>query len=110
MLTTAILIALGALFILWKLPKRKIFGMNLWFDLAIVGFFTLMLHGTFMGMAAGLVAGMIISCYLLVGRWFVSYDKPTFTRHGLKWEPVTPPIPRYTSRIWRTVTRKSASA
>jgi len=108
MLTTAILLSLGALFVLWKLPKRKIFGMNIWFDLAIVGFFTMMLHGTFVGMAAGLIAGMIISCYLLVGRWFVSYDKPKLTRRGLKWETVTPPIPRFTTRLWRKVRSVSA--
>lgn len=109
MLMTALLIAAGALFILWKIPSRKVFGMNLWFDLAIVAFFTVVLHGTFAGMAAGLIAGMIISCYLLIGRWFVSYDKMKITKRGVSWEPVTPPIPKYTSRLWRKVTSKRAT-
>ena len=104
MIIFALLIIIGILAFLWKLPQKKLFGLNIWFDIAIVTFLTIFLGGTALGMITGLIAGAGISLYLLVGRWFTSYQKLRISRAGIKWEFVEAPVPR-TFRKLRTLFR-----
>jgi len=53
MILFALLIIVGILALLWKLPQKKLFGLNVWFDIAIIGFLTVFLHGTALGMITG---------------------------------------------------------
>ena len=94
MILFALLIIVGILALLWKLPQKKLFGLNIWFDIGIIAFLTVFLHGTALGMITGLLAGAGISVYLLIGRWFTSYQKMRISRAGIKWEPVEAPVPR----------------
>lgn len=105
MILFALLIIIGILAILWKLPQKKLFGLNIWFDVAIIAFLTVFLHGTALGMITGLVAGAGISVYLLVGRWFTSYQKLRISRAGIQWEPVEAPVTRMFRKLRNTFRR-----
>lgn len=110
MIIFSVLIFLGILLFLFKLDLKKVFGMNIGFDIVITMLLTVLFAGTFSGILTGLLVGAFVSAFLLIGRWFTPYQKPHITRRGVVWETITPPIPRMFNRVRRFVSRTKATA
>jgi MFS superfamily sulfate permease-like transporter len=110
MILFSVMIFIGILLFLFKLDLKKVFGLNIWFDIAITMVLTIVFAGTFSGVLIGLLVGAFVSVFLLVGRWFTTYQTPKITRHGVEWTTVTPPIPNAFARLRSRLSRKKATA
>lgn len=75
-LTFGIVIFLGVLFILVKLPRSTVLtllGHHVWLDVGVT-VLTLWIHwGTMTGLMAAAIAGMICSVTTAAGRWLIGY-------------------------------------
>lgn len=73
---SGVIIFLGLLFLFLKLPRRtalKLLGYPLALDF-VVSIFTLCVHwGTFSGVMAAAVAGLMTSGFTTVGRWLFGW-------------------------------------
>ena len=72
------LVALGLLFIFIKLPRRwalRLLGQPLALDLTVSTAAYILHWGTFSGVMAAAVAGLMCSGFTAVGRWAIGYSK-----------------------------------
>lgn len=66
MLTAGIIAAAGLLFLVFKLGIRRVISYDLAFDIAITAVLMVSLAGTFSGMMAALLGGLIVSVTLYI--------------------------------------------
>ena len=72
-----IISALAILFLLLKLDIRKVLYFDLLVDIMATTTLVMIFSGTYAGMAAGIIAGAIISVTLYILRKLMGYKKPT---------------------------------
>jgi len=80
-LLLSFLLATGKFILICRfLPLKKV----LWFDKWIDLFFTIVLpiafYGTFSGMVTAVFSGLILSAYLLVAKWCVGSEPPSWLK------------------------------
>lgn len=66
MITAGILSALGLLFLIFKFGIRKVITYDIPIDIAVTGFLMYALAGTYAGMMAAIVGGLIVSIVLFL--------------------------------------------
>lgn len=69
------LLGLAIVLHILKMGAKRIFGYDLYFDLALSFFLMVMFHGTQAGMVYAIFGGLIISVFLRVGRWVFGYQR-----------------------------------
>ena len=73
---TGTLVFLSLIVIVWRLPRRTIlwlFGHPAWLELPFATLAYLLHYGTFSGMMAAAVAGMLCFAFVQIGRKAVGY-------------------------------------
>ena len=80
MMTAGIIAAAGMLFLLFKFGVRKVITYDIFFDVLITFFLILVLAGTFSGMMAALLGGLIVSIVLFVMKRTMRHDKLCFVK------------------------------
>ena len=79
---SGVIIFAGLLFIFIKLPRitaLKLLGHHLWLDVGVTVVAFLMHYGTFSGVMAAAVAGLMCSGFTTTGRWLFGYiSKKTY--------------------------------
>lgn len=80
MLVYGIISALALIFIFSKLNMRRVCGYDLFVDIGSSGLLMFMGTGTFSGLMAALLGGVIISLFLYAYKHTVGYDRLTI--HG----------------------------
>jgi hypothetical protein len=76
MIGNGLVLILGLTFLLMKLPRRKalqLLGHHLWLDVGTVVLMTIVHFGTFSGLMAAAVAGMMCSLFTWTARWLFGY-------------------------------------
>ena len=74
------LAALAIIIIMHKIGIRKFCGYSVHADILISGVFTILFLGTFAGMVSALVAGIFVSLYLAMAKYFRGYEKWSFKK------------------------------
>lgn len=85
MLIAGILSACGAIFLLLKLDLQKVCGYDLYVDVGFTGLLAWMLSGTYSGMMAAIIGGIILSVFLAFAKKINGYKKLTITNRKLQW-------------------------
>lgn len=71
--------AAACLFLVFKFGNiRRILAFDIGIDLGVTGFLSIVLFGTFSGMATALIAGAIVSFVLLALKRTIGHDKLTW--------------------------------
>ncbi len=73
---SGIIIFFGLLFLFIKLPRitaLKLLGNHLWLDVGVTVIAFMMHYGTFSGVMAAAVAGLMCSGFTTAGRWLFGY-------------------------------------
>ena len=65
-LMLGLIVGIAFIFILMKLPQRKVAGGGLSLDIIITATLAVIFMGTFAGMAVGIVGGAVVSIYLYI--------------------------------------------
>lgn len=73
--------ALGMILIIIKLDIQKIAGYDLWVDIAFTGLLAYLFAGTYSGMVAAMIAGIIVSAFLFISKKLYGYKR--LQRDGL---------------------------
>jgi len=85
-LTFGVVIFLGVLFIIAKLPRRQLLwllGHHVALDI-VVTVFALVVHwGTMTGLMAAAIAGMICSVVTAAARWLIGYREGSRIHNGI---------------------------
>tara|TARA_R100000781_G_scaffold113923_1_gene83490 strand:+ start:1252 stop:1575 length:324 start_codon:yes stop_codon:yes gene_type:complete len=102
MLLVGIGSALGLLLLALKLGGKKTIGMDILFDVLITGVLILSFMGTFSGMAAAMIGGLVVTVILFVMKKTMVHEKLTVKKTpikvykrvlnvpGVHWEEVQP--------------------
>tara|TARA_Y100001937_G_C7108956_1_gene326551 strand:+ start:1387 stop:1671 length:285 start_codon:yes stop_codon:yes gene_type:complete len=75
MMLAGIIAASGMLFLLFKFGVRKVITYDIFFDVLITFFLMIVLAGTFSGMMAALLGGLIVSIVLFVMKRTMRHEK-----------------------------------
>lgn len=94
MLMQGFIAALTFLWLLSYLPMRRVFGYALFFDITITGILMVMFTGSYAGMMTAVIAGMMLSMFLRLGRWALGAERLTLKRRK---QEVIPSV------VWRKV-------
>ena len=79
MLSAGLLTALGIIFLLYKVGFRHILAYDVIVDiLATIGLMYIF-AGTYSGMMAAIIGGLFISIVLIMAKYFVNYQKLSFS-------------------------------
>jgi MFS superfamily sulfate permease-like transporter len=117
MITMGVLTFLGLILLLLKLSPgtlKRLVGANFAVDLVMtVGFVLLFAAtGTFAGMMTGIIAGLMLSVFLLVAKWVFPHKKLERKGWKLTWTEQKPAISRWTTatrwKFWKR-SKKQAS-
>jgi hypothetical protein len=102
MITTGIIAAAGLLFLVLKLGPRKIISYDIPTDIAITALLMWSLAGTYSGMMAALIGGLIVSIVLFImkktmvreelriGTNHIKLHKIKIPKPNLYWEKIDP--------------------
>ena len=82
----------GALILAHKLDIRKVLGYEVVFDIAITGGLAYLFVGTYSGMAAAMLAGLIVSVALSLLRRRLGYKRLVLENWKFKWKEYAPTI------------------
>ncbi len=85
-MAAGLLTAGAIIFLLLKLPLKKLLAFDVGLDVLITFALVFMFAGTYSGMVAAALAGCIVSGFLLLAKRVMGYEKPKVTRRGLRWE------------------------
>ena len=80
MFTAGLIAAAGLLFLLFKFGVRKVITYDIFFDVLITFFLMVVLAGTFSGMMAALLGGLIVSVVLFVMKRTMRHEKLTLVK------------------------------
>jgi hypothetical protein len=84
-LMLGLVVGVAFIFILLKLPQRKVAGGGLSLDIIITATLAIIFMGTFAGMAVGIVGGAVVSIYLYITKIAVGNKaEPLVDVSGLK--------------------------
>ncbi len=75
MMLAGLIAAAGLLFLLFKFGVRKVITYDIFFDVVITFFLMIILAGTFSGMMAALLGGLIVSVVLFVMKRTMRHEK-----------------------------------
>jgi hypothetical protein len=81
---SGIIIFLGLLFIFIKLPARRaliLLNYPVWVDVVVSVLAFIMHYGTFSGVMAAAVAGLMTSCFTTIGRKLFGYIDPKLNQY-----------------------------
>jgi hypothetical protein len=84
-LESGVIIFVGLLLLFIKLPhlwRLRLLGHPLALDIAVSALAYIMHYGTFSGVMAAAVAGLMCSGFTLVGRWAIGYRDSTGLHSG----------------------------
>ena len=65
MIFAGLLSALGLLFLIFKFGVRRVIAYDIPIDIAVTGFLMYAFAGTYSGMIAAMVGGLIVSCHFV---------------------------------------------
>ncbi|MEK9909135.1 MAG: hypothetical protein VW498_02105 [Candidatus Thalassarchaeaceae archaeon] len=78
--------AAAMLFLIFKFGNiRRVLAFDIWIDIGTTTMLSILLFGTFSGMATALIAGAMVSIVLYAMKKIIGYDK--FTLRGWKTGP-----------------------
>ena len=83
---SGVIIFLGLLLLFWKLPHKYrlwLLGHSLMLDVTVSVLAYILHWGTFSGVMAAAVAGLMCSGFSMVGRWAIGYTDKTGTHLGV---------------------------
>jgi nicotinamide riboside transporter PnuC len=90
MFITGLIASLAILFLLFKLPIRKLLWQDALIDVLATIALMVMFAGTFSGMMAAVVGGCIISITLFAAKRVIGYDKPVRRGFRFHWQRIEP--------------------
>jgi|TARA_R110000822_G_scaffold234555_2_gene365642 hypothetical protein len=102
MLVVGVGSALGLLLLALKIGGRKTIGMDILFDVLITGVLILSFMGTFSGMAAAMLGGLVVTVILFVMKKTMVHERLIVQKNaitvykkvlnvpGIKWKEVQP--------------------
>jgi len=100
MILAGIISAVGLLFIVFKFGVRRVLSFDIPVDIAVTALLMYTLAGTYSGMMAALLGGLIVSVVLFIMKQTMLREKPTLTKtdtfpyRKLKWITVVPCLHR----------------
>ena len=80
MLLQGMIAAATVLYLCSYIGFRRIFAYAFFLDLAVTGGFVYMFAGSYAGMMTGVIAGLMFSAVMRIGRWFVGVERLRFIR------------------------------
>jgi len=96
MITAGLLSAAGLLFLIFKFGVRRAIAFDIPLDIACTGLLMFLFAGTFGGMMAAMVGGLVVSVTLLVMKRTMTREElmlvktKTFPYRALRWVEVDP--------------------
>lgn len=75
MILAGLIAAAGMLFLLFKFGVRKVITYDIFFDVLITFFLMIVLAGTFSGMMAALLGGLVVSVVLFIMKRTMRHEK-----------------------------------
>ena len=94
MITQGFIAACTLIWLLSYLPVRRVFGYALLVDILCTGTLIMMFAGSYAGMMTGVIAGLMISMFLRVGRALFGAERLTVARRK---NAIAPSI------VWRDI-------
>lgn len=86
-IAAGIVSAIAFYIVFWKIDIRKICGYEVAVDIASTILLMLMFAGTYTGMIAAVIAGLLLSVMLMITKWFVGYERLVRTGpYTFKWQ------------------------
>lgn len=93
MFESALGAAVSIIALLCYFDLRRVAGLAVPIEIGVTLLLFVLFEGTYSGSMTGLLAGLIITCFLRGYRYLIGYERPRFTTKGLVWELV--PAGRY---------------
>lgn len=72
--------AVTVLYLMSYLNLRRVFNYAFVVDIVVTGGFIFMFAGSYAGMMTGVIAGLIVSCFIRIGRATMGVEKPAIVR------------------------------
>jgi hypothetical protein len=79
MLSAGLLTALGIIFLLYKVGFKHVLAYDVIVDMVATAGLMYMFAGTYSGMMAAIIGGLFISIVLIMAKYFVNYQKLSFS-------------------------------